>query len=283
MTAPRSLELRHGRALDLLQELPDESIDLILTDPPWPSLEAHRAVGTTTRLQGQWYPVLEEGDLERLMAALYRVLRPDRHAYVVSDWASLRGAADAAEDAGFRLWTPLVWDKVTIGMGYHYRQTLEAVLFLEKGRRALRDRSLGNVLHVRRPSRPRWPCEKPVALWGPLVANSLPGPEELPKQFRLWGRLYGRRAAFEGLEVDSHSEDLGPRRPVVLDPFVGSGSSLVAAVLHKASVIGFDVQEEALELTRRRLLEAVAEASRRAFEQGEIPLYKPPTRKEVEP
>lgn len=253
MMAARGLDLRLGDSLELLHELPDESVDMVLTDPPWPSLEAHRAIGTTTRLKGQWFPVLQELELEEVLRQLFRVLRPDRHAYVVSDWASLRGAADAAEDAGFRLWTPLVWDKVQIGMGYHWRATWEAVLFLEKGKRKLRDLSKGNVLHVPRPSRPRWPCEKPVELWKPLLANSLPEPEELPRQITLSLTDHAQWNT-PGRPPASSQET----RPVVLDPFVGSGGSLVAAVAAGASVIGFDVQEEALELTRGRLLEELA-------------------------
>jgi site-specific DNA-methyltransferase (adenine-specific) len=257
MKATRSLDLRLGDALELLGELPDESVDLVLTDPPWPSLEAHRAVGTTTRLQGQWFPVLSDAGLLELLGQLHRVLRPDRHAYIVADWPSLRSAADAAEDAGFRLWTPLIWDKVRIGMGYHWRSSWEAVLFLEKGKRRLRDLSLGNVLHVPRPSRPIWPCEKPVDLWIPLVRNSLPDPEELPKQLRLLEEGVDYPAGCKPYGTPCHPS-MAEGRPVVLDPFVGSGSSLVAALEAGASVVGFDVQEAALELTRRRLLEAVA-------------------------
>lgn len=38
-------------ALSWLKEIQDQSIDLVITDPPYESLEKHRAVGTTTRLK----------------------------------------------------------------------------------------------------------------------------------------------------------------------------------------------------------------------------------------
>ncbi|WP_366944968.1 hypothetical protein, partial [uncultured Bradyrhizobium sp.] len=41
------------------------------------------------------------------------------------------------EQAGFKFWKPIVWDKVQIGMGYHYRCRYEFVLFFEKGKRRL--------------------------------------------------------------------------------------------------------------------------------------------------
>jgi site-specific DNA-methyltransferase (adenine-specific) len=43
--------LHQGDAICWLRELPDASVDLIVTDPPYESLEKHRAIGTTTRLK----------------------------------------------------------------------------------------------------------------------------------------------------------------------------------------------------------------------------------------
>jgi DNA modification methylase len=49
-TAPEYL-LTRGDAVDWLRQLPDASVDLLITDPPYESLEKHRAIGTTTRLK----------------------------------------------------------------------------------------------------------------------------------------------------------------------------------------------------------------------------------------
>ena len=54
-------QLTKGDAVTWLRELPTGSIDLVITDPPYESLEKHRAVGTTTRLKhskassNDWY------------------------------------------------------------------------------------------------------------------------------------------------------------------------------------------------------------------------------------
>lgn len=40
-----------------------------------------------------------------------------------------------AEKMGFQVSEPIVWDKVAIGMGYHYRARYEFILFFEKGKR----------------------------------------------------------------------------------------------------------------------------------------------------
>ena len=46
-------QLGQTDAVTWLQGLPDESIDLVVIDPPCESLEKHRAIGTTTRLEGE--------------------------------------------------------------------------------------------------------------------------------------------------------------------------------------------------------------------------------------
>ena len=50
-TAPPSCSLSNRDAIEWLRTLPSASVDLIVTDPPYESLEKHRAVGTTTRLK----------------------------------------------------------------------------------------------------------------------------------------------------------------------------------------------------------------------------------------
>ena len=55
--------LSNADAVEWLKEFPDESVDLVVTDPPYESLEKHRAVGTTTRLKhskassNEWFHV----------------------------------------------------------------------------------------------------------------------------------------------------------------------------------------------------------------------------------
>ena len=59
-------------------------------------------------------------------------------------------AKPEAESAGFKFWKPLVWDKRTIGMGYHYRARYEFILFFEKGKRRLNDLGIADVISVPR-------------------------------------------------------------------------------------------------------------------------------------
>ena len=69
-------------------------------------------------------------------------------------------AKPEAEHAGFKFWKPLVWDKCTIGMGYHYRARYEFILFFEKGKRRLNDLGIADIIAVPR-IRGGYPAEKP--------------------------------------------------------------------------------------------------------------------------
>src|SRR5260370_23058638 len=109
--------LNKGDAMDWLRVLPDSSIDLIVTDPPYESLEKHRAIGTTTRLKhsksssNDWFAIFPNKRFPELFAAVYRALREDSHFYLFCDQETMFIARPIAEAAGFKFWKPLVWDK----------------------------------------------------------------------------------------------------------------------------------------------------------------------------
>ncbi len=78
-------------AFDWLASLEDSSVDLIITDPPYESLEKHRAIGTTTRLKiskassNEWFSIMPNERFEELFKQLYRVLKQNRHFYLFCD------------------------------------------------------------------------------------------------------------------------------------------------------------------------------------------------------
>lgn len=219
-------------AVEWLRRLPDASVDLVVTDPAYESLEKHRAVGTTTRLKhskassNDWFTIFPNDRFPELFGELFRVLKKDRHFYLFCDQETAFVAKPAGEAAGFRFWKPLVWDKVAIGMGYHYRSRYELILFFEKGKRKLADLSVPDVITEKRVHR-GYPTEKPVAVSEVLL----------------------RQSAEPGF--------------LVVDPFVGSGSTGVAAVQAGCDFWGTDICAEAVEVARTRLEEAGATADDR--------------------
>jgi site-specific DNA-methyltransferase (adenine-specific) len=217
-------------AVEWLRTLPNGSVDLLITDPPYESLEKHRSVGTTTRLKhsksssNDWFAIFPNSRFEELFAEVYRVLRKNSHFYLFCDAETMFVAKPIVESMGFKFWKPLVWDKKKIGMGYHYRARCEFILFFEKGKRKLNDLGVPDIIEAARVYN-GYPTEKPVEV-----------SEVLVKQSTMIGET-------------------------VADPFMGSGSIGVAAVRQERNFIGNDLQMPSIEMARRRLLEQGATES----------------------
>jgi site-specific DNA-methyltransferase (adenine-specific) len=224
---PPTYALGNTDAVAWLRDLPDASVDLMVTDPAYESLEKHRAVGTTTRLKhskassNDWFTVFPNARFAELFSEMYRVLKPNTHCYLFCDQETMFIAKPLAEAVGFKFWKPIIWDKCTIGMGYHYRARYECILFFEKGRRRLRNLGIADVLSVPR-IRSGYPTEKPVELGTILIEQS------------------------------SSPGDL------VVDPFVGSGAFGVAALAGGRNFAGTDLSADALRIAERRFLESGA-------------------------
>ena len=205
-----------------LRAQPAESLDLVITDPAYESLEKHRAVGTTTRHKhskgssNDWFTVFPNARFAELFDETFRVLKRNTHFYLFCDAETMFFAKPEAERAGFRFWKPLVWDKKTIGMGYHYRARYEFILFFEKGKRRLNDLGIADIIQVPRVHR-GYPAEKPPAVSEVLINQSTAAGE------------------------------------LVADPFMGSGSVGVAALRAGRRFTGTDLNPQAVRLTADRL------------------------------
>ena len=228
-------ELSNQDAVGWLQSLPAASVDLLITDPAYESLEKHRAIGTTTRLKhsksssNDWFAIFPNARFGELFREVYRVLKPNSHFYLLCDAETMFVAKPEGEQAGFRFWKPLVWDKLSIGMGYHYRARYELILFFEKGKRRLNDLGVPDIISVPR-IRGGYPAEKPPEVAEILIRQSTePG-------------------------------------DVVVDPFMGSGSVGIAAARLGRRFLGNDLNPEAVKMAAQRL---------REFGEGRVPADLP--------
>lgn len=209
-------------AVEWLSSLDSESVDLLITDPPYESLEKHRKVGTTTRLKvsksssNAWFEIFPNSRFESLLVEIYRVLKKNTHFYLFCDQETMFFIKPIAEKIGFKFWKPIVWDKVCIGMGYHYRSRHEYILFFEKGKRKINDLSIPDILEHKRVFR-GYPTEKPVPLLEVLITQS------------------------------------SQQNELVVDPFFGSGATLLAALNLKRKYLGCDISPYAHDLFLERI------------------------------
>ena len=101
-------------AIDWLKTLDSSSVDLVITDPPYESLEKHRKIGTTTRLKqsksssNQWFEIFPNKRFEELLIEIYRVLKKDSHFYLFCDQETMFVIKPIAEKIGFKFWKPIV-------------------------------------------------------------------------------------------------------------------------------------------------------------------------------
>ena len=200
-------------------------MDLVITDPPYESLEKHRKIGTTTRLKhskassNDWFDIFPNARFEELFGEVYRVLKKNRHFYLYCDAETMFVAKPIAEKVGFKFWKPLIWDKQKIGMGYHYRARYELILFFEKGKRKLNNLGIPDIIEEPRIYR-GYPAEKPARVSEVLISQSTQSGE------------------------------------LVIDPFVGAGGVGVAALSLGRNFFGNDTCDEAIVISRNRLVDA---------------------------
>lgn len=226
-------ELWQMDAVTFLRKMMPESVACIITDPAYESLEKYRAVGTTTRLKhskassNDWFPIFKNERFPEFFEACYAVLAKNSHMYMYCDDETAYVVKPMAEAVGFKYWKRLVWDKLKIGMGYHYRARVEYILFFEKGKRKLHNLGMPDIFDLKEDPEGYvlecarilngYPTEKPVAVSEKLVLQSTE-PGEL-----------------------------------VCDPFMGSGSVGVAALKHRRTFIGGDVTEASMQYARKCL------------------------------
>lgn len=224
VTSP--FDVRAQDCLQFLRSLPAASVDLIVTDPAYSGMNQHLQLGrgrivgvyrSAGRAGARWFREFHD-DPETYRAFLdecHRVLRDDRHIYIMFDSFSLLSLAPLVREV-FSVKNVLVWDKVNLGMGHHFRRRHELILFASKGRRRLGSRDRPDVIVARRLHRAPYPTQKPVAVFRAMVEPSVePG-------------------------------------FVVCDPFVGAGAAAIAALAAGCSFVGADLSERAVEITRWR-------------------------------
>lgn len=195
-------------AVEFLKRQRFESIDLIVTDPAYESLEKHRSIGTTTRLTNEWFDIFPNSRYPEFFQECYLRLKKNAHMYILCDEETLFVIKPIAEACGFKFWKSIIWDKESMGMGYHWRNQTERVAFFEKGKRKLNNLSMPDILRHKR-IKGGYPTEKPKGLYADLISNSS-NPGE-----------------------------------VVADPFFGSGNGLIAAVELDRHAIGSDISDKA--------------------------------------
>jgi DNA modification methylase len=233
--------------LERLRELPDGSVDFVFTDPPYGHNNnngdlIHRWEAALGRLPSgsdspQGRPIANDGaeanDLFRaILPELRRVLAPGCCCCCCCGG----GGGPDPQFARWSLWLDqvfdfkqmVVWDKGPMGMGWHYRRSYETVLVAQKAGAACRwfddSHKIENIL---RPG--DWNIRKIIPT---DEDHPTPKPWQLAAHFIELHTLPGQ---------------------VVLDPFMGGGSTWEACVRLNRQFIGCEIDPQFVEMSRRRI------------------------------
>lgn len=219
--------LIQGDMRDVLPQL-GERAALVLSDPPYMLTSGGNSTGEMGGCfapgaydnSGALFPMVDWADMAPLMFA---AARDDADAIIMANDKNMFDAHGAFTAAGWGFHRTLVWNKGTVTPNRWFMQGLEFGLYLWRGRaRVINDCSAHPLVRVAQRDETAHPTEKPVSL------------------MRRW------------IELTTAPGDL------VLDPFMGSGSTAVAAVLAGRRFIGVEILPQWFEASVARVHAAQA-------------------------
>lgn len=248
--------------VDGLKALPAECIDLTVTSPPYDNMRTYN--GFT------WDP-------EALIAELYRVTKPGGVVVWVVNDAVVNGSetgtsfrqALAFMAAGFKLHDTMIYEKAGCALPSpnRYLQCFEYMFVFSKGKP-----KTYNLICDRKNRFERWGKTKKVReADGSFSVRQAKPFQEYGRRYNIWryvpggqGNSSGDSYAFKHPAVFpeklAHDHIISWSNPgdVVLDPFMGSGTTAKMAVLNGRRYIGFEISEEYCQIAQQRADEAAA-------------------------
>jgi len=207
-----------GDCLQIMKSIPKNSIDLILTDPPYGDNVAY---GTTNK------SILNnENPLINCLALVecYRLLKKNKSMYIFTNWKHYPFLTEfIIRYTKFKIRHLIIWKKHNFGLGWAFRHQYEMILVIEKGKPKynLKDFSdVQNASHINH-NQQSHPHEKPIDLISKMIEHS------------------------------SKEGDL------ILDPFCGSGAICKAAMIKNRKFIGIELEKKWVEMAKNRTKEPI--------------------------
>lgn len=213
-----------GDNREILPQLRAESFDLAITDPPY-------LVSYSGRWGSDWEPIEGDSDPGWVLpcySQLYRVLRPDSLCLTFYGWPHADIFLNSWRSVGFRPVSVCAFIKKRIGLGYFTRAQHELAYLLAKGRPKKPERAPSDVFEWEYSGEVFHPNQKPVGALARLIA--------------------------------AYTDD----NSFVIDPFCGSGTTLLAARNCGVSAVGIEIEERFCEVAALRLSQQVLDFDRRA-------------------
>ena len=210
---PTIATLVNGDSIQELKKLEDNSVDFVLTDPPFgKDLVMRTQDGVVKPYEDDEFDVFNT--IELVLRECYRILKDDRVLLMFCDIGKYEKAYEACKSAEFSVYrAPLLWCKPSGGNipdDSYYGLSYECIMHCQKGKRSLNNPGQRNWIE----------CDR-------VPASSKIHPTQKPP--RLLRYL---------IEQHSHPGEL------VVDPFAGSASTLEVATQLGRKAWGCEILEE---------------------------------------
>lgn len=207
-----------------IDELEDESIDMIFTDPPYKlvaggrknSLLRDKRENTPFSTNGECFDV-KTPEFKEWIPKLYRILKDSRYLFIMTNDRNMREIWDLCEQSGFIFCELLVMDKQKGVPSSYFYKSCEYILMFRKG--AYRKFNIFGKKTVFSVDMPRGkekyhPTDKPVKMIEDIISS----------------------VTFE--------------EEVIFDPFVGGGSTMIASQNLNRKYIGFELDKNFSQLRK---------------------------------
>ena len=250
------IALIHGDCIQTMKKIPDEKFDLVLTDPPYGvDYQNNYTLKKHNKIQGD-----DCIDYEEFGKECYRLLKNNSHAYFFTRFDVYPIHFQQLLNAGFSIKNVLVVEKGHIGgvgdLKGSYANNSEWIIFAQKGRREFNETKL---------LKNKKPVGKKCARQGNPIKeyktrfNACWFGEDYPKStynssWQKKNEVYHptiKNVEFlEWIIQISSSEG-----EMILDPFSGSSSTLVAAQNLNRKAVGIEIDGNYCEMSKKRILE----------------------------
>lgn len=227
--APELKNLYLGDCTEKIENIPDESVDAVVTDPPYGIDEITGARSETENIRKDWHYEGDDEAIFPLLEKLFQKLRPklkkDSHLYFFTSWKVWHKMYPLANEFfNVKNWIVYLHYLSTAGDLYQYRTAASSIMFATNGGKRYLKEHKWNFFdekgNYRQNGKSYHPAQKSVSICKKLIENS----------------------TVEG--------------ETVLDPFCGSGTTLVAAEKLDRNWIGIELEERWQDIARQRIAEA---------------------------
>jgi site-specific DNA-methyltransferase (adenine-specific) len=262
--------LHHGDCLEVMAGLPAGSVDLTVTSPPYDNLRTYND-SLNDWNAAKWQAILAE---------LYRVTKPGGVLVWVVNDATIKGSetctsfkqAIHAVDCGFNLHDTMIWQKAgtgACGSRNAYWQSFEYMFVFSKGSpktiNLIRDHENKVAGRVNNTGR--------LAVDGAVSEKTIRVTPETSIRTNVWRIHQGKSkgadlsikhpAKFPEPLAADHILSWSNAGDTVLDPFLGSGTTGVAALAASRRFIGIERDATYFQIAQRRIRDAAPPAPRR--------------------